>query len=321
MALKDLHILPKVRDSWSYLYVEHCKIDQHELAIAIHDERGKTPVPCASLSLLLLGPGTTITHAAIRSLADNGCLVCWAGEQSVRFYAQGLGETRSGANLLRQALIYADPVLRLQVVRNMYTIRFPEPLDSTLSLQQIRGKEGIRVRETYARLSRETGVEWKGREYNRDDWGSADPINRALSAAHSCLYGVVHAAIVAAGYSPAIGFVHTGKMLSFVYDVADLYKADLTIPAAFHAVAAGKAPLEPHVRQTLRDAFASERLLARIVGDIDKVLTVDHAPALPAEAGFDDELARPGGLWDPQQGSVEGGINYAGDAQPGGPKQ
>src|SRR5437867_9703881 len=122
MRNQDLHLLPKVRDSWSYLYVEHCRIDQEDKAIAIHEGNGKTPVPCAVLSLLMLGPGTSITHAAIRTLADNGCLVVWAGEQGVRFYAQGMGETRSSANLLRQAYLHSHIQLRLRVVRAMYVI-------------------------------------------------------------------------------------------------------------------------------------------------------------------------------------------------------
>lgn len=303
--------MPKVRDSWSYLYVEHCKVDQDDLAIAVHDERGKTCVPCASLSLLMLGPGTSITHAAIRTLVENGCLVQWTGEEAVRFYAQGLGETRSSANLLRQALLYANPELRLKVVRNMYTMRFTDRPDPKLTLQQLRGREGIRVRETYARLSRETGVKWQGRAYKRDDWSKADPVNKALSTANSCLYGVVHAAIVASGYSPSLGFIHTGKMLSFVYDVADLYKADLTIPASFHAVAGGTSKLEARVRHELRDEFHKQRLLARIVDDLEKALTIDKSSEDASEVDFDIELAQPGGLWDPMMGSVEGGINYA----------
>src|SRR5713101_8459738 len=79
--MNNLRVLPKVRDSLSYLYVEHCRIDQEAKAIAIHDQQGKFPVPCSSLTLLMLGPGTTITHAAIRALADNGCLVAWMGRK------------------------------------------------------------------------------------------------------------------------------------------------------------------------------------------------------------------------------------------------
>lgn len=319
---KDLHILPKVRDSWSYLYVEHCRVDQEDKAIAVHDVNGRVPVPCATLGLLMLGPGTTVTHAAVRTLADSGCSILWVGEQGVRTYAQGLGETRGSRHLLRQAQLCADPALHLAVVRRMYEVRFDEGLDRRLTLQQIRGKEGIRVRESYALASRETGVPWAGRNYRRADWEAADPINRALSAANSCLYGICHAAIVSAGYSPALGFIHTGKQLSFVYDIADLYKADLTIPAAFRAVAESgeqTTGLEGRVRRACRTIFQERRLLARIVADIDRVLAVTEGE-LPAEGegDYDADMAAPGGWWDPRRGAVEGGVNAADRAPEGG---
>lgn len=313
--VKDLHTLPKVRDSWSYLYVEHCRIDQEGKAIAIHDAEGKTPVPCAALTLLMLGPGTRITHAAIRTLADNGCLVTWTGEGAVRFYALGMGETRSARNLLEQARRWADPAQRLAVVRRMYSMRFPETLGDDLSLQQIRGKEGIRVREAYARASRTTGIPWAGRSYRRERWDSADPVNRALSAANSCLYGVCHAAIVSAGFSPALGFIHTGKMLSFVYDVGDLYKTEVTIPIAFRCVAEGEAKLESRVRHACRDAFREGRILDRIVPDIARVLGLGGEGE---DASFDSDEALPGGLWDPEQGEAEGGVNWGEQVERGG---
>ncbi|HWQ33231.1 MAG TPA: type I-E CRISPR-associated endonuclease Cas1e [Blastocatellia bacterium] len=314
--MNDLHSLPKVRDSWSCLYVEHKKIDQEAKAIALHDKAGKVAVPCASLTALLLGPGTSITHAAIRALADNGCLVMWTGEGSVRFYAQGMGETRSAARLLHQARLVSDPQLRLRVVRQLYEMRFPESLDPELTLQQIRGREGIRVREAYARASRETGVKWSGRSYKRDNWFSADPVNRALSAANSCLYGVCHAAIVAAGYSPALGFIHTGKMLSFVYDIADLYKVELTVPLAFEMTAASTESLESRVRKACRDSFHENRLLQRIIPDIEKALTCGDDD-IAAAGDYDGDMALPGGLWDPQTGTTAGGVNWADELEGG----
>jgi CRISPR-associated protein Cas1 len=314
--MKDLHLLPKVRDSWSYLYVDHCKIDQDDKAIALHDVNGKTPVPCASLALLMLGPGTTVTHAAIRALAENGCLVMWTGEEGVRFYAQGMGETRSARNLLRQARLQTNPALRLEVVVRMYQMRFDEPLGKDLTIRQIRGKEGLRIRDAYARFSRETGVEWSGRSYRAIDWGSADPINRALSCANSCLYGVCHAAIVSAGFSPVLGFVHTGKMLSFVYDVADLYKVGTTFPVAFRTVATGAENLEMRVRRACRDIFHEQRLLQRIIPDIEEALGV-AVPWNDDSGDFDAEEALPGGLWDPESGEVAGGVNRAEEDQEG----
>jgi CRISPR-associated protein Cas1 len=309
--MNDLHVLPKVRDSQSFLYVEHKKIDQEDKAIALHDKAGKVAVPCANLTALLLGPGTSITHAAVKTLADNGCLVLWTGEGSVRFYAQGMGETRSARNLLRQARLCSDEQLRLQVVRRLYEMRFPEALDPELTLQQIRGREGIRVREAYAKSSRETGVEWTGRSYKRDSWAEADPVNRALSSANSCLYGVCHAAIVSAGYSPALGFIHTGKMLSFVYDIADLYKAEITIPAAFSAAAEGPYNLETRVRRACRDRFHNDRLLQRIIPDIERALSIALPGEVPGEvADYDSSDNPPGALWDPESGLVQGGINW-----------
>jgi CRISPR-associated protein Cas1 len=310
--MDDLHILPTVRDSWTYLYVEHCRVEQEGQAIALLDERGKTPVPCATLMALLLGPGTSITHAAVRALAENGCLVIWVGEEGVRWYAQGLGETRSSRNLLWQAWQWADPARRLDVVLRMYRMRFAEPLPPNLSLRQLRGREGMRVRWAYERASQETGVPWHGRSYRRNDWRAADPVNRALSCANSCLYGICHAAIVAAGFSPAIGFIHTGRMLSFVYDIADLYKTELSIPIAFRAAREGEKDLETRVRHSCRDAFRESRLLQRIVPDIGRALGMDGGPDERAEV--DSDIGAPGGLWDPE-GEVVGGVNYAGELE------
>ncbi|MBM3935260.1 MAG: type I-E CRISPR-associated endonuclease Cas1 [SAR202 cluster bacterium] len=312
MRLQDLHTLPKVRDSWTYLYLEHCRVDQDDKAIAVHDAEGKTAVPCASLTTLMLGPGTTITHAAIKTLADNGCMVMWSGEGAVRFYASGTGETRSARNLLRKSYLHSDLKARLKVVFRMYSMRFNEELDPSLNLRQVRGKEGIRVRETYARFSRETGIPWSGRSYQREQWMNADPINRARSAANSCLYGVCHAAIVSAGYSPALGFIHTGKMLSFVYDVADLYKTEITIPVAFKAVGDGGDKLETRVRQTCRDIFHERRFLNRVIPDIEKALDVGPA----GELELDADAAIPGGLWDPFVGLLGGGVNYGAEEAP-----
>lgn len=308
MKLKDLNTLPKVRDSFTYLYVEHCRIEQEAKAIAIFDADGKTAVPCANLTTFLIGPGTTITHAAIKTLAENGCLVMWSGEGAVRFYAQGMGETRGARHLLRQAYLSSIPLLRLRVVRRMYEMRFGEELSEELTLQQIRGMEGVRVRTAYSRASSVTGVEWTGRTYNRNDWKDSSPINRALSAANSCLYGVCHAAIVSAGYSTALGFIHTGKMLSFVYDIADLYKAEITIPHAFEIVAESELDLERRIRYSLRDKFYEQKLLQRIIPDLESALSVSTDDA---EIEFDLDDAAPGGLWDGSDSSVAGGINWA----------
>jgi len=310
MRVQDLHILPKFRDGWSYIYVEHCKIDKEDQAIAIHDKEGKIPIPCASLALLMMGPGTSVTHAAITVLADHGCLVAWCGEEGVRFYATGLGETRSATNIMHQAKLWADPNMRMRVVRNLYQLRFAEILQPELTLQQIRGMEGARVRDSYARAARASGVAWTGRNYQRTNWNDSDPINRALSAANSCLYGICHAAIISTGFSPALGFIHTGKMLSFVYDVADLYKTEICTPIAFRATAEGSGNLERRIRTALREEIKSVRLLERIVEDIEKVLMLKNKDNVKELEYYDYEVARPGFLWDPVDGKVVGGRTH-----------
>lgn len=316
MTLANLHELPRFSDGLSYLYIEHAVIEQEAKAIAVFREEGSVLIPVANLAVLALGPGTRITHAAIRTLAASGVTVLWVGEEFGRFYAQGLGETRSARRLMKQAKIWAHPKLHMEVVMRLYRFRFPEPLPDGLTLEQLRGREGVRVRDTYARFSRETGVPWHGRNYDRGNWKAADPINRALSAGASFLYGVVHAAIVSSGYSPALGFIHVGKLLSFVYDVADLYKADTVIPAAFYTVADSELHVEKRVRQELKRRLKEERILERAVTDIHR-LFAGLSKELDKE---DDELDPLTALWDPC-GEVEGGVAYGGsDSGEGKPK-
>lgn len=304
---RTLQELPKFRDGLSYLYLEHGRIEQEDQAIAHYGPDGMTAVPAAALGVLMLGPGTSVTHAAIKALASNGCSVFWVGEEMVRFYASGIGETRSTQHLLRQVAAYSHPETRLEVVKRLYRLRFPEPLPEGLTLQQIRGHEGVRVREVYAHWSRETGVPWHGRNYDRGNWTQADPINRGISAGAACLYGLCHAAIVSAGYSPALGFIHTGKQLSFVYDVADLYKADVLIPTAFRVVAESNETVERRVRTALRERMREVRLLERVVADLHDLFASLETPDPYAE-----DAAKPGELWDPE-GNVPGGVAYGCD--------
>ncbi len=313
---QDLHILPKLRDGLSFVYLEHGKIERTQHAVEFFDAQGgRTLVPTAALAVLMLGPGTSITHEAIKVLAENGSLVTWGGEQGVRFYAQGLGETRKAYHLLKQAALVSDPAKRIEVVLRMYHYRFDEQLHPEMSLEEIRGHEGVRVRKAYAEASRQSGVEWNGRRYDRSNWNVGDPINRALSTANACLNGLGHAAIVSGGYSPGLGFIHTGKQLSFVYDIADLYKVELTVPLAFKMVAESKEHLETRVRHACRDAFRESRLLDRILPDIDQLLGIT-GEELAAGEEADADMARPEPLWDmPLDAEGEGdGRDDSGDS-------
>ena len=165
----------------------------------------------------------------------------------------------------------------------MYALRFGEDPPVKHSIDQLRGIEGQRVRHTYRLLAKRYGVVWKGRSYDPDDWDSADVANRCLSAATACLHGLSEAAVLAAGYAPAIGFLHTGKPQSFVYDIADLWKLQTVAPEAF--CIAGRVrkgnlgmPIERAVRLACRDSFRKTGLLKRIIPGIEEVLAAGELP-------------------------------------------
>lgn len=291
--------LPKIRDSISYLYFEHGRLEQSKLGVEYVNKEGRMLIPVANLTSLMLGPGTTVTHAAVRSLARAGCLVIWCGEEGVRFYAQGLGETHKAYKLMRQAELSSNPERRMQVVDRMYRVRFRERLPKDLSIEQVRGMEGRRVRDAYARAATRYGVTWTGRNYDRGNWKASDPVNRALSAANACLNGICHAAILSAGYSPGLGFIHQGKQLAFVYDIADLYKTRLTIPVAFATTAEDPPKLETEVRKRCRQAFRNMKFLLKIIPTIEQLLDIEGDPPLPDGFDPDDDPALPTPWWDP----------------------
>jgi CRISPR-associated protein Cas1 len=313
--IETLQTLPKVADSWTFLYVEHGKIERHDNAVALIDKDRTVSIPVAQLSCLLTGPGTSITHGAINMIAETGCSLIWCGESAVRVYASGGGETRFSRNLELQATAWANPETRLTVARRMYALRYGEDADvMDMTLEQLRGREGVRVRQSYARASVEYGVNWYGRSYDPTDWNAGDPLNKALNVANMCLYGICHAAIVAIGMSTGLGFIHTGHLLSFVWDIADLYKADISIPIAFRCVKAGDTKLDTRVRRACRDAFREQRILTRIVPDIHRLLEIPVDRVRHLDATIDDVGVS--ALWDDKNRQVSGGVNYAPPPEP-----
>jgi len=301
---KNLRELSKLRDSISYVYFEHAVLEQDEFSLVAIREDGRIPIPVASTTCILLGPGTSITHSAVRIASENGCMIIWCGEKIQRFYAAGLGETRNSDNLMFQVEACMNENRHMRVIRRMYLRRFGSIPDQHYTLQQLRGMEGIRVREAYRFASRVYGIPWKGRNYKDDDWDAADPLNQALSYANTILYGICHASIVSLGFSPAIGFIHTGKQLSFVYDIADLYKADISIPSAFSAVkefSMSTEKLEQLVRKKMRIEINNKKLMRRIPEDLEWIFDIGE--------GSDEYEERVGNLWN-QNGSVQGGKNW-----------
>ena len=274
--MRTLHELPRFRDRWSYLYLEMGRLDVNADGLVFHQGENMIPVPIDQLSVVMLGPGSTVTHASVKALSRNNCLLAWTGQDGIRLYSASIGGTYSARRLIRQAALVSDETKRLEVAWRMYRFRFNENIPSIVSLESIRGMEGLRVRRAYSEASAKYDVVWNGRNYDQDDWNKGDPINRALSSANACLYGVCHAGILSAGYSAGLGFVHTGKMLSFVYDVADLYKSETTIPVAFSVTAkhALDKDLERYVRMECRKVFHEFKLMERLLPDIAEVLGV-----------------------------------------------
>lgn len=278
MKKADLSALPRVQDRMTFLYLERCKINRSDGAITAQDEEGIVHIPAAAISVLLLGPGTDISHRAMELIGDNGVTVIWVGEHGVRYYtyAQGSALTHHSTYLIRQAEMVSNTRSHLKVAKMMYQMRFPDEDLSNLTMQQLRGREGSRIRQLYRKYSHEYKIEWSGREYIPEDYDASNPVNKALSAGNACLYGLAHAVICALGCSPGLGFVHVGHELSFVYDIADLYKGELTIPLAFEIAAENPNDIGGVTRRRLRDHFKDGHILDRMVHDIKYLLSGDE---------------------------------------------
>ena len=253
--------------------MEYCNINRSDSGISASNSKGIVDIPIASICTLILGPGTTITHRAIELIGEVGSTIIWAGEKGIRYYAHGRPLSHSSKMLETQAKLVSNVRTRLNVARKMYQMRFPEEDVSKMNMQQLRGKEGSRIRSIYRSLSKETGVEWNGRDYDPENYHDSDPINRALSSSNACLYGAIHCAIVAIGCSPGLGFIHTGHERSFVYDIADLYKTEITIPTSFRIVASSPKDLDKAIRKATRDEIVSKHILNRAIEDICTLLS------------------------------------------------
>lgn len=303
--LSDPQDLHRVSDRISTVYAERCHVDRDDNAVVLVNKERTVRIPAAMTATLLLGPGTRITTAAVRLLADSGTALCWVGDKGVRLYASGIGPSRGSQLLLRQAYLVTRTKHRLDVARRMYGMRFPDEDVTGLTMQQLRGREGARIKKIYRAEATRTGVAWDGRLYKPGQpFEAGDDVNRLLSAGHSCLYGICHAAIVGLGASPGLGFVHTGGATSFVLDIADLYKAEYTIPLAFDLTAKGLTS-ERDVRTAFRDRVTDGKLMTRIVQDIKALLLGENVDDTTDQDANE--------LWDETGGSVPGGVNWAND--------
>jgi CRISPR-associated protein Cas1 len=274
-----------IKDRVSVFFLELGQLDVLDGAFVLVDKNGvRTHIPIGGVACLMLEPGIRVSHAAVTLAARVGCLLVWVGEAGVRLYASGQPGGARADRLLYQAKLALDDSARLKVVRKMYSLRFKEEPPERRSVEQLRGIEGVRVRKMYELLAKQFGVTWRRRNYDHTQWGSGDLPNRCLSSATACLYGITEAAVLAAGYAPAIGFIHTGKPQSFVYDIADIFKFETVVPAAFRIAARKPGNPEREVRLACRDSFRQSRLLDRIIPTIEEVLAAGELPKPEAPA-------------------------------------
>lgn len=264
--------LTRVGDRSSFVYLERCVIHREDNAITAEDGEGVTYLPSATIGVLLLGPGTRVTHQVMALLGDSGAGVVWVGEQGVRYYSGGRALTRSSALVEAQATAWANRRTRLEVARSMYLKRFPGEDVEGRSRRELLGLEGDRVKAAYRANAARTGVEWRGRKYVPGRFDEGDAPNQAITAAAQCFYGIAQSVVAALGCTPGLGFVHSGHEQSFVLDVADLYKVDVAIPVAFDVAAEGEEEVGARTRRALRDRIHRDQLLDRCVDDIKKLL-------------------------------------------------
>ncbi|OKJ52570.1 type I-E CRISPR-associated endonuclease Cas1e [Streptomyces sp. CB02261] len=300
--------LTRTGERLSFIYLERCTVHRDANAITAEDADGTTHIPSATIGTLLLGPGTRITHQAMSVLGETGAAVAWVGEQGVRYYAGGRALTRSSALAEAQATQWANPRSRLAVARAMYRLRFPDEDPEGLTRRELLGREGTRVKACYRAQAARTAVPWRGRRYVPGDFSAGDPVNQAITAAAQCMYGIAHAVVASLGCSPALGFIHSGHELSFVLDIADLYKTEIGIPLAFDIAGQDEEDVASRTRRALRDRIRETFLLDRCVDDIKRLL-LPPADSGPTVAADGDVVT----LQSDRDQRVAAGLNYGSD--------
>jgi CRISPR-associated protein Cas1 len=304
-ALTPRH-LTRTGERLAFVYLERCTVHRDANAIIAEDADGTTHIPSATIGTLLLGPGTRVTHQAMSVLGETGACVAWVGEHGVRYYAGGRALSRSAALVEAQAVQWANVRSRIAVARAMYRLRFPDEDPTGLTRHELLGREGTRVKDCYRAQAIRTGVPWRGHNYTPGEFANGDPVNQGITAAAQCMYGVAHAVVASLGCSPGLGFVHSGHELSFVLDIADLYKTEIGIPLAFDIAAQGDEDVGARTRRGLRDKINETRLLNRCVDDIKGLLLSADRGDKTEPAGDEDSVT----LHSDGDRQVPSGVNY-----------
>lgn len=272
-----LETLTPARERWTPLYLEHGRIEVDDSSVKwIGADRTVLRIPVATVSVIMLGPGTTVTHAAIKACAECNTPVCWIGEDGMRFYAVGADPTADCDRARKQAAAHASKSRREEIARRMFRMRFPAEEVEGNSIANLMGMEGRRVKALYEKLGAKYGVTWKGRNYNPNQWDCADTINRAMSAANAALYALTTAVVCSLGYVPQLGFIHSAGNIPFVCDVADLYKEETTLEAAFHVVSVKADADTADVLARLKSLLEEKKVLRRMPTDLEALF--DDSP-------------------------------------------
>lgn len=271
--------LPQVKDKYPFLYLERGRLEIDDSSIKwIDADNNVVPLPVATLNALLLGPGTTVTHDAVKTAVSANCSICWVGEDSLLFYAAGFLPTADTRNLKQQIDLVSDRQKSLEVARRMFARRFPDAELQGKSLQEMMGMEGYRVRSLYQQKAEEYQVGWKGRQFTPGKFELGDVTNQVLTSTNAALYGILCSAVHSMGYSPHIGFIHSGSPLPFIYDLADLYKEQLCIDLAFSLTRDLAGRYDKHkVSAALRQRVIEMELLAKVGEDIQDIFGGSNA--------------------------------------------
>ena len=272
--------LNRVEDRISFLYIDYARIEQTDYTVQVIRGDRLVEIPIATVACLCIGPGTSITHGALRICSECGCSVIWVGEGVQYLYCMADAGTHSGKNTLIQAKYYSDNELHMNIVRKMYLMRYPTENIENKSLNSLRGMEGRRVKKLYENLSTKYSIPWNGREYDVNDFDAQDDINKCITWCNQFLYAIVKSVVLYLGYSPTIGFIHTGHIDAFVFDIADLYKEEISIPCAFETCSLSQFDLYRKCRIGMHSYVSDKKLMSRIAKDI-KILFDGDKSSVP----------------------------------------
>lgn len=269
----DSVLLPhRARSPFVALEFGILRVAEYSLYLDRNDGSG-IEIPVGMISTLLIEPGVSVTHEAIKLASEHHVLLLWVGEAGIRVYSAGIPGGRSGTRIVRQALQHASHEARMAAAKRLYRLMFDDDMPDTRSFDKLRGIEGAKVKHLYQKIAIDSGVEWGGRH------NSMPALQDAIGFAASCLYGLSETVILASGYSPAIGVVHSGDSRSLVFDLADTIKFKTVIPLAFRVFSDSEVDVKGRVRRACRDLFREQKTAETLFNNLAEILGKDvHCP-------------------------------------------